>query len=329
MIGKNIFLVPAVIATLSVAACSSDSDDPVIVDNATTDGDMTTVDNTGTDTITGGANTSFFNDESGVAFANDIGSDISRIFSSAFSAIPLLLGSTQGDLAPRLARANQSGTEACFTSGTVDYSFITDDATGSPQSASINFNNCNEEGIISTGGFAMTFTGDFEGDSGSFNVTFSDFTVSGDGEVSMINGAVGMSVSTVGDSTTATIQGDSLSMSSTGGDEDSSVTFSNFQLTSATNDTTGDSSLSGQSDILTPEGSLNISINPAFQVTGDADFPSSGVVTMNASDGSSLQIDADTGNPATYNFFVTDQGGSVSSGTANWADSGIDLDTEL
>jgi hypothetical protein len=311
-IGKEIMrsirvFASAVVVPVLLTACggggSSDSSFPAI--------------NTGTgDGFTGGGDT-FFNDTDGLKFADSIGGSFNAIFDAIFAGFDQDTTAAAGTFNQRIKRAAQTETAQCDTSGSISVTSNVNDATGELTSLTMSFNNCSTDGNVANGSMTLSITGTQT--NSSVTMSFNNFTTTDGTDTSSLQGTINVSVAESGSLMTSTISGSTFTMASAG----ETVTFSNYNMTSVINDATDAASLSGGATIATSsDGTLVMSIDPALQTDGSADYPTSGTLSWVHSDGSQLLIDADTGNVDTFNYTIND-GGSVSSGVGNWADTDL------
>ncbi|MEE9333923.1 MAG: hypothetical protein V3U65_07505 [Granulosicoccaceae bacterium] len=298
----------AVAIPILLSACSSDSSSPADTGGSTggTTG-STTGDTSGT---------TFFNDADGISFANTIGSG----FSNALDAVLSGVGSggsiaSASNLSQRLARATDIESTACDGGGTIAVSSTVDDTTAEVTDFGLTFNSCNSGGVLSTGGVSFTISG--AAPTQAVTMNFDNFASLENGESNSINGTVSIALSNTNGVISTTVSGTSITMV-TGGE---TITYSNYNLMSG-QDSAGNSSISGAATIATSsDGTLMMSINPAL-VTGASDYPETGTILLSHSDGSSLTINADTGDASTYSYIISD-GVSTTSNVGNWSDTDI------
>ena len=157
--------------------------------------------------------------------------------------------------------------------------------------------------------------------SGTATLNINNLTVTGAEPVAM-NGQTNVATSVAGDQTTATISGPGLTMTADG----ETITFANYSMTVVDNETNGATSVAASMTVQSSvDGTITLDISPALSIPDDSyDYPTSGTLTMTHSDGSSLTIDANTGNPETFNYIINENG-ATSSGTENWIDTELDL----
>lgn len=147
------------------------------------------------------------------------------------------------------------------------------------------------------------------------------YSITGTDPVAM-NGQINASMAVVGDETTASVNGSGLTMTA----DCENISFSDYSVTVAENDLTGSSSMTASMSVTSSiDGTITVDVNPALFTPDDfSDYPISGTIEMTHSDGSILTINADTGNPATFSYLVNENG-ATTTGTANRADTVIDL----
>ena len=294
--------VPVVLSACG-AGTDSDSNSPII----TGDGSGFTT-----------SGKTFFNDSDGIKFADALGSS----FSDVLAAITGGMGGASSTLASdssisqRMKRATQSESAACASSGTISNTVTSNDSTGKITAVTMSFNNCLSDGNLSNGSISFAVSGTETNQ--SVAVDFNQFRSVDGGDTSSIDGAININAVQSGTTFLTTISGSNITMVSAG----ETVAITNYNLRSEVDDISGATSLEGGSTITTGAGALTMSISPALSVAGNADYPSTGVIAWSHSDGSSLSIDADTGNAATFNYVISD-GVSTTSGVSNWSETDI------
>ncbi len=298
-------LATAVAAPLLLVACGSDS-------NPTPGG---TTGSTTQSTDNGGR--SFFNDTDGISFANTMGGG----FSNALEAVLGGLGGSSSiasgsSLQARVARATSSESIACDGGGLISISSTTDDATGEPTAFGLSFSDCVIEGAVSNGSVNFAISGSETNQ--TITMSFNSFSSVEKDETNSINGTVSISVlSDQSNAFSTTISGSSLTMVSGG----ETITYSNYNLTSG-QDGAGNTSVGGAATITAGGGTLTMTIDPALVTNTSSDYPETGTISWTHSDGSSLSIDADTGNAATFSYVISD-GASTTSDIGLWADTDV------
>lgn len=294
--------VPVVLSACG-AGTDSDSNSPII----TGDGSGFTT-----------SGKTFFNDSDGIKFADALGSS----FSDVLAAITGGMGGASSTLASdssisqRMKRATQSESAACASSGTISNTVTSNDSTGKITAVTMSFNNCLSDGNLSNGSISFAVSGTETNQ--SVAVDFNQFRSVDGGDTSSIDGVININAVQSGTTFLTTISGSNITMVSAG----ETVAITNYNLRSEVDDISGATSLEGGSTITTGAGALTMSISPALSVAGNADYPSTGVIAWSHSDGSSLSIDADTGNAATFNYVISD-GVSTTSGVSNWSETDI------
>ncbi len=294
--------VPVVLSACG-AGTDSDSNSPII----TGDGSGFTT-----------SGKTFFNDSDGIKFADALGGS----FSDVLAAITGGMGGASSTLASdssisqRMKRATQSESAACASSGTISNTVTSNDSTGKITAVTMSFNNCLSDGNLSNGSISFAVSGTETNQ--SVAVDFNQFRSVDGGDTSSIDGVININAVQSGTTFLTTISGTNITMVSAG----ETVAITNYNLRSEVDDISGATSLEGGSTITTGAGALTMSISPALSVAGNADYPSTGVIAWSHSDGSSLSIDADTGNAATFNYVISD-GVSTTSGVSNWSETDI------
>jgi len=292
----------AVSATL-LAACGGGSS-----------GDSATVDSDGNQMGAGGSSVApFFNPDSGIGFANELGESMSRVFNAASGSVGESLVVEPTEDSRYSARAIEKDSLPCDT-GSLDSAIDIDDQSGELNGISLNFNECNSGGSVATGSMAVTISGTLENQ--QFNVSFDNFSSSSAADgTSSINGMINASSSQNGDTSTVSISGSSLSM----GNDEEQITFNDYALTAIDSEASGASMLSGYVEIVSSvDGTIDVSINPPLNIASETDdYPVSGGIVMTHSDGSSLSMNADNGDPASFDYTITADG-ATTSGVERW-----------
>lgn len=274
----------------------------------------------GSDSTPSGADTNsdpnpdvpFFND---VAKTQYVDSMIGR-FVSMFRPLSTL---SDGVLAKRTIAMTENESVSCSGGGEIAVSLESDPVTEEPTAASITFNNCIESGETSNGGISFSANLDETGDNGTITLTADNLTVTGGDENLALDGAVTVQMQTNGAVSTFSIGGRSLALTA-GGD---SITFSNYSLTAIDNEATDEGSLSASMTVASSvDGTITFNVDPPLAADGTSDYPTSGTVTMTHSDGSSLTIHADNGDPATFDYTINDNG-SITTGVQRWDETDI------
>lgn len=259
----------------------------------------------------------FFNEDDGIKFADALGGSFSDVFEAIAGGLSQnsTASSTSGDsISQRMKRATESESIACESSGSITNS-VSSDAAGQPTSVTISFNDCVNGTNRANGSISFTVSGTETNQTVALN--FNNFRSIDNGENSAINGGISINVAETGGSTSTTISGSNITMVTAG----ETVILSNYSLKS-TDDVNGGSSLEGGSTITTGAGALTMSISPALTVGFNDDYPTSGVIAWSHSDGSSLSINADSGDANTFNYVISD-GATTTSGVGNWSETDI------
>lgn len=265
--------------------------------------------------FTGGGDT-FFNDVDGIKFADSIGGSFNTILDAVFSGFDQDTSIASGTFTQRMRRAAQTETTQCESSGSITVISTINDSTQELSGISMNFNNCVSGSSQTNGGLSLALSGSEPNI--TVAVSFNNFNTIENGDTSSLDGEISISVSESGSQINTTISGSSFTLASAG----ETVSFTNYTLNSVVNDITDAASISGGATIVTGAGSLSMSINPALSTNGEDDYPTTGIIEWMHTDGSSLLIDADTGDVNTFSYSVSD-GAAVSSGVSNWSDTDV------
>jgi len=254
----------------------------------------------------------FFNAEAGIGFANNFGKSMTRVFNAASGGVGDSFGEEPTEDSYFSSRAIQSDSFPCDT-GSLDTSIDIDDESGELNGLALSFNNCNSGGSLSTGSMAVTISGSF--DNPQYSLQFDNFTSTDADGTSAIDGMLNASGSQSGETSTMAISGSSLSMRL----DDEQTTFKNYALTVVDTETSGTSALSGSAQLESSvDGNIDISINPPLSVGSEGDdYPESGGIVMTHSDGSSLAINADNGDPESFDYTISADG-ATTSGVERW-----------
>ncbi len=292
-------------ASLVLTACGGGSDNPesdIVVPDPTTQTPVVTQ-------TPGGSG--FFNAESKFDYADTLFGSFLGFFRSTTVV-------ASGLDAKRSIAAVATESLPC-DSGSLSYTVSTNDSTGELTAASLNFNNCRQGLETSTGSVEISGSFDDSGDNGSATITANNFSVTGGVEPLALNGSLTISAQSNGNTTSGSISGTSITM--TAGIE--TVVFSNYSLTASGNTDTGSGSISAAMQIDSNiAGTLTMAINPPLVVTAQSEYPESGLLVMTHSDGSSLTMNADTGDASTFSYIINDNG-TVTSGVANWSETEV------
>lgn len=261
------------------------------------------------DTNVAASNGTFFSAEDGVRFASQMGQDLSSVVGQALGSSSAGFADAAPDNDPTSGIFNDETSVSQCDSGSVSSSIGTN-VNDELENASFVFNNCVIDGQTTSG--SMSIAASATGGSEVLTIEFADFGSTGPEGDSFIDGGVRLSVD---ENLSSSISGTQLTMVADG----ETTVFSNFALETSFNDDAGTATVGGQATIASSvDGTIQFSIDPAF--TGPADgYPTVGILGMVHSDGSSLAINADTGDDATY-AYVVNGNGSVTSGVGMWAD---------
>jgi len=300
-------LVPIAITTSLLIGCVSD-DETETSANASGGSATNTGGNSGSSS---GSSGSFFNANDKLNFANRLGGSLTKMFNVANDAGSSSIEGYRED-SLYSTRAAQRDTQAC-EQGTLETDVNTEDGTDVPTSFGLAFNNCLTDGSLSNGSIILTLSGN-EQDM-QMSMQFNNFSTTEGSETSSIDGSINISGSQSGDITTFSVSGPSLVMVS-GGD---TLQFSNYSLTGSENDSTQTSSMGASANISSStDGNMTLTIDPPFVSQGSNNgYPASGRMTMVHNDGSQLEIQADNGNPSSFDYVINDNG-TVTSGTELW-----------
>jgi len=319
MVSKNRMTVVAVSLSAVLVGCGSDSvsiaDTSSGASVADTSANASGVSSSNPIELTVDGRGDFFNADAGIDFASYIGSSLSTVSNRAVGSSSRVFGEVSQNDDPASGLYNDDTFVNECDSGSVSNSV----GTGSNdqlEKASIVFNNCVIDGQTTSG--SMSFSSSSSGNSENLSISFDDFASSGPEGNSALDGDVVISID---EDFSATIGGSNLTIS----DDIDTTVFSNYSLAMQADLETGATSIGGQATITsTANGEISFQINPVFFADSNSDNPTSGVMTMVHSDGSSLVIDAGTGNPDTYAYTISG-GGSVTSGIGSWDDEDFEV----
>jgi len=264
---------------------------------------------------------SFFNDDAGTDFVN---ATINR-FVGVFSPISSLLGGggtsddSSGDSAKRAIARTETETESCADGGTFTVSSEFDDVTDEQTAVSISIDNCIEDGETGNGDITVNLL-DAPGDVEAFSLTADNLTITGGDEDIALDGTVNLQDQFNNAGSTFSISGPNLSV--TAGSE--TIVLSDYSITVIENDFEDTAELSASVTVASSvDGMITLVIDPPLSSDSDAEFPLSGTITMTHADGSSLTLNADNGNPETFDFTINDNG-SITSGSQRWDETDLD-----
>ncbi len=312
---KHQLSIVAVFLSMAMVGCGGGDGNSIVNMNANGGGNPSVNPGTPNPALTGTpSDGTFFNAEAGTDYASYLGGSLSNMSTRAVSSSSNVMGNASQNNDPASGLYNDdTSVEAC-DSGSISYSVGTN-AADELENASIVFNNCVSDGQTATG--SMSFAAQSSGNTDTISISFDNFATSGPEGDSSMDGDVSLSIN---EDLSASISGTSFTMVADG----ETVVFANYNLESQNDSQTGAASLGGQATITSSvNGQINFVINPAFVSSGEAN-PTSGVMTMTHQDGSSLTIDADTGDPATYAYIING-GGSITSGVGNWDDEDLEV----
>lgn len=279
-------------------------------------------DNNDSDTDTATRSGSVFNEENGIEMANSIAAPLSA-FVSSFLAIDNEDEDNVYDAVKNrssMLRANESFTVDC-DSGSMTIEMELDDATQSLSKTVTTYNDCafdNESTM--NGSLTMVATdGDLSSDNVSVAISFDNLNMTSETDTANLHGSLDMV--TFSDETTSYLQvsGSDLTMTENG----EIVRFSNFDFSAMSDDIEESFSIGGSGVVGHGDDSIETIIDPPLTGATDTGIET-GMVTMNADDGSYLIIDADTGNPDTFSYTIFD-GSTTSTGERNWTDTDLSM----
>lgn len=330
MSSKHLGCAALLMMSLALASCGGGGGSGDGGDTGTSDASTGNGSTGGSDGGTGGSDggttgqdgSTFFNDGSGISFANGLGATISRLFSVGFGGAggPASRVDSAEGLQSFINRARTSETIDCDSGSVTSYS-DTDDATGQPTGGGVEYNDCVLDGISASGSISFSGVVSDENGNGTLTMTFNNFTSNDNGEVASINGTITIAISGDNDVQSFTVSGPSLDLV----DSQGAISFVNYSMTISTSTATGEQSLSATASITDESGTIQLDIDPAFVIGGEYLYPITGQLSMTHSDGSSLTINADSGNPETFTYTVSD-GSSVNSGEQRWDETDLVVD---
>jgi len=165
-----------------------------------------------------------------------------------------------------------------------------------------------------------TETLDAPGDVEAFSLTADNLTITGGDEDIALDGTVNLQDQFNNAGSTFSISGPNLSV--TAGSE--TIVLSDYSITVIENDFEDTAELSASVTVASSvDGMITLVIDPPLSSDSDAEFPLSGTITMTHADGSSLTLNADNGNPETFDFTINDNG-SITSGSQRWDETDLD-----
>jgi len=301
---KNKLSLVAVTCSIVLSGCGSSSDTVILDDPTVADSDTDLAGSDPDDVVVEG---SFFNAEDGLSFASDLGEASSMFTQVLDSSSNVFDDDTPDDDDPTDDLVEDDTAAAECDSGSISTSVETD-ANDNPESASIVFNDCVASGQTTTGSLAIS-TSSLDGPE-IVTIEIADFATSGPEGDSSVDGVITLIAqgesSFLVDSTLLTLTAD-----------DETVTFSDLSFDASADAIAGTVTIGGQTSIASSsDGAIDLSLDPAFSGPEDGN-PAIGVLTLTHEDGSSLVIDANTGDPDTFAFTINDNG-SISTGIGQW-----------
>jgi len=284
----------AAACTIALGACDSSKDSTLPAAAAVTDPNP---------------EISFFNNDAETSFVNSM--------MGRFVSLVRPLSAVNSDLDnnnDRFVLATERGMDNCEDGGSMSYSYTTDDFTSAPTATKVSYIDCKEYGETSNGSVSFTADLDANGDNGTINLTANNFSVTGSEEEIGLNGSVIVEMETNGAVSSSTISGPGMTMTA----DSETITFSNYSVTMIMNDDTDAASVYGSVTVASSEdGTITVVMDPPLNTGGEDEYPSTGTLSLTHSDGSSMVLNADNGNPETFDFVINDNG-VVSSGSERW-----------
>ncbi len=254
-------------------------------------------------TTDGNSNNGILNDGNSVA--------ITKVNMSLFD----LIGITDSNLNQNTVNDFNNGQNdlaadatTCIDGGSIDFQ-VTQDNSG----LNIIYNDCSENGQNMNGVMKVEFISVSQTGYAS-NVIFEDFVFSSDGYVQEIDGSIqyNETINSTGASNKTNYNSLSMTMNNV------NYVINDLEVIGSTQ-TSGNKTFTANGSITDDGDKLSITTNTTFETDNSQDYYVVGSMIIVAdADGSSININADTGDEKTVAITTTDAGGSVSSDLLNW-----------
>lgn len=303
---KRVFALSVVCALM--AACDSESD------GATSYPDISDYDYIDLGSDNAGANVSSAlrgvgSSDSDVALPSDEAAAVSALGLAQSFASDYFKAST------RQSRADtQSGSVSCEDGGTLSIQ-VQGDLTSSGDWVQAIFNNCLEDGMLSNGGLKIV-VGANSILSSDLSATYQSLSVTESGVSATLNGDLRMGWQRSGTTLTSVMSSNSLNMVSS---EDGNVVISDLDIVQVSDSSTQDSSLDIDYDIASDEleGRVSFDTEQSLVYEDGNDNPSTGILKLSGANGSSVTLDAFSGDIETV-LMTINNGSSVTSEEVRW-----------
>ncbi len=213
------------------------------------------------------------------------------------------------------ARASESATVDCADGGSKSASISVDENANSG-TMSLTFNQCNQYDTLRDGGMTMTFSG--LGDTSSdMQVMFSDMKTTEGGETDVMDGDFRIVSSSDGNTHTSTMTSGRLNMVS---DTLGNTVISNMSMVHVINLADDSYSLNISYDLASDElnGRVNVATPLTMQYGASESYPVTGQMVISGAGGSSISLDANTGDLSTVLQTVFN-GASTTAETVAWS----------
>ncbi|MEM7209098.1 MAG: hypothetical protein AAF434_14845 [Pseudomonadota bacterium] len=197
----------------------------------------------------------------------------------------------------------------CAEGGTITLTF-TDalpEGASAGDSFDINADNCSNGISTQNGGVSFEINSFSETDA-SFTFSYNNLNITSGSDTVNANGSITMSVSDNGTTETISITSSQLSISY----NSDVVTLTNYSVIATLTGFTA--TLDADYTITTPEGSVTVTTDPRFEGPTFNACPIVGTMTISGSDGTSVSLNADTGNANTM-LLTINNGSSVTTDT--------------
>lgn len=215
------------------------------------------------------------------------------------------------------ARVSQSQALDCADGGSKSRVFdMSEIALSLSGTMSVRFDQCDEYGTLQDGSMAMTFSG-LGGTSSDMRVVFNNMKTTEDGETDVMDGDFRIVSSSDGNTHTSTMTSGRLNMvSDTLGD----TVISNMSMVHVINLADDSYSLNIGYDLASDElnGRVNVATPLTMQYGASESYPVTGQMVISGAGGSSISLDANTGDLSTVLQTVFN-GASTTAETVAWS----------
>ena len=236
--------------------------------------------------------------------------------SSSTLALAQSIASEYLQSSSRQTRAGtQSGSGSCTDGGTLSIE-LQGELTASGDWIQAVFSNCLEEGVLTNGGLKIVVTANSILNT-DLSVVYQSLSVTESNVTATLNGDLRMAWQRSGTQLTSAISSSSLNMVSS---EVGETVLSDLSILQVSDSADQSTDLEIDYDIASDEleGRVTFETVQALNFTDSNENPSTGILKLSGANGSSVILNADTGDVATA-LLTIDDGSSVISETVNWS----------